>query len=297
MLVELVKATTADGLRLDGALASPPEQRTGKDLAAGIAVDAFLMLPGVGGSFYSGALFPELQSAFLELGSAVLRVNTRGHGSVSMIATTGGVGRFGAAFEMVDQCRHDVRAWLDWLVQRGHRRIGLVGHSLGAIKAVYSQALEGHPNVVCILAASPPRLSYAAFQNGPRAADHFASLATAREHLQAGHPEALFTAKFPFPMLISAATYVDKYGPEERYNFLPYLAQLSVPVLFTYGELELESGGVAFAGLPATIAESSSADNVVDVATIDGADHFYTGQSGVLAEAMTGWLRGRFPLT
>lgn len=290
MLVELVRTTTPDGLRLDGALVVPSGSQPPV-----VAVDAFLFLHGVGGTFYGGSLFQALQSSFLDLGSAVLRVNTRGHGSVTMIATTSGAGRYGAALEVVDECRHDVRAWVDWLVERGYGRIGLVGHSLGAIKSVYATALEPHPNVACVLAASPPRLSYAAFQHGPGAAEHFASLAAARQHLADGQPDALFTASFPFPMLISAATYLDKYGPEERYHFLPYVDRLTAPTLFTYGQVELETGGVAFAGLPEAIRAAASGVTAVRVATVAGADHFYTGKYDELAAVMVDWVRAVLP--
>jgi len=290
MLVELVRTTTKDGLRLDGALSVPLDNQPPV-----VAVDAFVFLHGVGGAFYGGALFQTLQTSFLNLGSAVVRVNTRGHGSVSMIATVGGAGRDGAAFEVVDQCRHDVRAWVDWLVERGYDRIGLLGHSLGAIKSVYAEALESHPHVTCVLAASPPRLSYAAFQNGPRSADHFSSITAAREHVAAGRPDQLFTAKFPFPMLLCAATYLDKYGPDERYNFLLHVDKLNVPTLFTYGQSELDSGGVAFAGLPDAIESVVTDATSVQVVTIPGADHFYTGKHDELATVMADWARAELP--
>lgn len=290
MLVELVRTTTKDGLRLDGALSVPLDHQTPE-----VAVEAFVFLHGVGGSFYGGGLFQALQTSFLNLGSAVVRVNTRGHGSVNMIATTGGAGRYGAAFEVVDQCRYDVRAWVDCLVERGYQRIGLVGHSLGAIKSVYATALDPHPNLVCVLAASPPRLSYAAFQNSPRSADHFSSIADAREHVADGRPNQLFTARFPFPMLICAATYLDKYGPEERYNFLPLVDKLSVPTLFTYGQLELESGGVAFAGLPDAIESEATNATSIQVTMIPDADHFYTGKYCELAAVMADWVRAELP--
>ena len=290
MLVELVRTTTKDGLRLDGALALPADNR-----APVVAADAFVFLHGVGGTFYGGALFQTLQMSFLNLGSAVVRVKTRGHGSVSMIATTGGAARYGAAFEVVDQCRYDIRAWVDWLVERGYHRIGLVGHSLGAIKSVYAEALESHPHVACVLAASPPRLSYAAFQSGPRCSDHSASIASAREHVTAGRPDQLFIAKFPFPMLICAATYLDKYGPDERYNFLPHVDKLSVPTLFTYGQLELDNGGVEFAGLPDAIQSVATSATSVQVTTIPGADHFYTGKYDELAVVMADWACAALP--
>lgn len=292
MLVELVRATTSDGLRLDGALARPTASPTAK-----ASLDVALLLHGVGGSFFGGAMFEPLTARLLELGIAVLRVNTRGYGSVNMIATEGGAARGGAAFEVVDQCRYDINAWCDFLVHRGLSRVGLIGHSLGAIKAVYAAAHAPHPHVVSVIAASPPRLSYGAFQAGPRSRDFFESLATAKQWVREGRPEQLFTAKFPFPLLISAASYVDKYG-DERYNILKFVSQVTCPSLFTYGSLELEQGGVAFAGLPEAIrkvaSEIDDAERVdQEVLTIVGADHFYTGKYDELADLVARWLTKR----
>ena len=87
MLVKLVRATTSDGLCLDGALARPKPE-----VLPSITVDAFVLLYGVGGNFYSGSLFLALLPAFLSLGANVLRVNTRGHGTVNMVPTTGVAG-------------------------------------------------------------------------------------------------------------------------------------------------------------------------------------------------------------
>ncbi len=289
MLVELVRTKTSDGLRLDGSLAV-----ANADLAAPPAVDAVILLHGVGGSFFSGAMFDPLTRRMLDLGISVLRVNTRGYGSINMIATDGGATRGGAAYEVVDQCRYDMNAWCDFLVSRGCSRIGLVGHSLGAIKAIYAAAHAPHSNVVRVVAASPPRLSYSAFQYGPRVPDFLESMATAKQRVNEGHPEQLITVKFPFPMVISAASYVDKYGGE-RYNFTKFFTQVRCPLMFTYGSIELEQGGIAFAGLPETI-QKTSVEAVdfdatkVSVSTIDGADHFYSGKYDQLTSVVSNWL-------
>ena len=70
--------------------------------------------------------------------------------------------RQGAAYEAVDDCRHDLTAWVDYLKRRAGSRIGLVGHSLGAVKCLYALAREPGLSVACVVALSPPRLSHAA---------------------------------------------------------------------------------------------------------------------------------------
>lgn len=283
-LVELVRTKTADGLRLDGALARPDR------LQRQIPAEAFILIHGVGGSFYSGSLFEGISDCLLELGSAVLRVNTRGHGTVNLLASENGSVRGGAAFEVVDHCRLDLAAWIGFLASRGFSRIGLLGHSLGAIKAVYSQAHGPQAHVSCLVALSPPRLSRSAFQQGPRAADFLASLAQAKRSVADGHPDELITVQFPYPLLISAATFLDKYG-DERYQITQLVDRLRCPTLFLYGSLELEQGGVAFAGLPEAIHSRVTPQQRVTVATLDGADHFYAGCQEALAQRIAAWLR------
>lgn len=289
MLVELVRSKTSDGLRLDGSLAIADSKSTNPP-----AVDAVILLHGVGGSFFGGTMFDPLTTRLLELGISVLRVNTRGYGSINMLATDGGATRGGAAYEVVDQCRYDIAAWCDFLVDRSYSRIGLVGHSLGAIKAIYSAAHAPHASVKRVVAASPPRLSRSVFESGPRSHDFLESLATAKQFVKEGRPEQLFTGKFPFPLLISAASYVDKYG-DERYNFIKFFTDVRCPMLFTYGSIELEQGGVAFAGLPEAIQQVTRSSNRAEVAslsisTIPGADHFYTGKYDELTDVAANWL-------
>ncbi|OYV87869.1 MAG: hypothetical protein B7Z73_09455, partial [Planctomycetia bacterium 21-64-5] len=109
-MTELVETTTADGIRLHGALFLP-EGGPQTDVRRG----AVLLLHGAGCNFYGSTLFAGLIPAMTRLGLAALSVNTRGHDAVSTATTPNGVRMLGAAFEMVDDCRHDVAAWIDWL--------------------------------------------------------------------------------------------------------------------------------------------------------------------------------------
>jgi pimeloyl-ACP methyl ester carboxylesterase len=284
MLVELVRTVTSDGHRLDGALVSP---------AAGAIrrcdLDAMVLLHGVAGNFYSGGLFDWLARELPQAGVACLRVNTRGHDSVGVTWGRGGTTFHGAAFEIVDQCRLDLAAWVDFLVGRGLARVGVLGHSLGAIKAIYAQAHAGHSAVRCVIACSAPRLSYSAFINSDAQPRFFESLAAARELVERGQPEALILSKFPTPVWITAAGYLDKYGPEERYNVLNFIDRVTCPMLATYGELELAQGGVAFAGMAEAVQARRRPDQPLSVVTIAGADHAYTGVLDRLSKSIAEW--------
>jgi alpha/beta superfamily hydrolase len=285
LIVDLVRTTTSDGHRLDGAFLAP---------AAGAVktsnLDACLFLHGVGSNFYANNLFDYLASQLCQQGLAVLRVNTRGHDTISISWGSTGPVRQGAAYETVDHCRQDISAWVQFLNNRGFTKLGLLGHSLGAIKAIYSQAFAAEICIQAIIACSAPRLSYSAFMNSEAQPRFFESLATAKEHVEHGRPEALFQAAFPFPLLITAGGYLDKYGVEERYNILKFVDRLTRPLLVTYGQLELERGGIAFAGMPEAVLSRKRPDQAIEAATIPGADHIYSGAYEQLAVAVVAWL-------
>lgn len=283
MLVELVRVTTADGLRLDGAL----EERAQRATAS--SVDALLCLHGTGGSFYSSSLFETLARHFTERGLAVLRVNTRGHDGISTAVTPSGPRRQGAAYERVDDCRHDVRAWVDWLVDRGYARIGLVGHSLGAVKAIYALAHRGGTGVEKLVALSPPRLSHSLFQGGPNADLFRSTYERAAQHIERGDGEALLHVSFPLPMIIAAAGYAEKYGPDERYDFLTHLPAVACPALVTFGGAELAEH-IAFRDSPAAVQSLAAQKPNIALSVVPEADHFYSGKHEELAERLSEWV-------
>ncbi len=281
MLVDLVQTTTRDGVRLDGAYQAPA--RPG---AASLDVDAFVLVHGTGGNFYSSTLFDALAERLLALGVGVLRANTRGHDLMSNAVTARGGLRLGAAYEVVDDCRHDLAAWLDWLKQHAGPRLGLLGHSLGAVKCLYALAAEPDAAVARLVAVSPPRLSHSWFAAGDRAAEFLDTYQRARALVAAGEPDALLDVRLPLPFVVTAAGYVEKYGPDERYNYLRFLGRVSCPTLLTLGEVE-SGQNMAFRGAAQEAARVAPA---VRVETIAGADHFYTGVRDRLFGCVEGWL-------
>lgn len=285
--LELVRTHTTDGHRLDGALTVP----TNANQLDASTPQAWLLLHGVGGNFYAGSLLERLAAHFNAAGAAVVRVNTRGHDSVSICWGSLGPVRQGAAHEIVDHCRHDISAWLQFLRERGYRRLGILGHSLGAIKAIYSQAFESSDDVQAVVAVSPPRLSYSAFMASESQPAFFAAVAEARQLIEQRQPESLFTARFPFPILITAAGYLDKYGPEEKYNILNFCDRVPCPLLITYGQVELEQSGIAFAGMPESLQSKRRADQSLSVSIVPQADHNYTSRHAELTAAIDLWQR------
>ena len=283
MHIDLLQIPTRDGVRLDGMLSEPA--------AAGgsLPIDVALCIHGTGGNFYSSTLFDSLANRLLERGVAVLRINTRGHDGISTAATAQGGRRLGAAYETVSDCLHDLTAWLDLLFARGLRRVALIGHSLGAVKALYLLAHEAHDSAARCVALSPPRLSYSVFEASPQREEFLATFAAAEANVREGRAAALLDVQFPLPYVVSAAGYMEKYGPDERYDVMRLVPRVGVPLLVTFGSIEIETN-VAFRGVPEALAGLGRAEELQRVEIIPRGDHFYSAVRDELATRVIGWL-------
>ena len=284
MMIDLVQATTRDGVRLDGTFQAA-------SVRPAVPLDALCFIHGTGGNFYSSTLFDAISERLLTLGIGVLRVNTRGHDGISTAVTAKGGRRQGAAYEIADESRHDLAAWLDWLRQCAGPRAGFLGHSMGAVKALYATAHDANLKPACLIAVSPPRLSYSAFCTSPNGPDFLATYAEAERLVHAGTPAALMEVKLPLPYVITAAGFLEKYGPDERYNYLRFVGGLPCPVLLTLGEREM-ANNMAFAGAVQELAPLAAHDPRLCVETIAGADHFYTEVRTALIDRIETWMRG-----
>lgn len=297
-MIELVEARARDGLRLHGArhLAEPEV-----DAAAALDVDGWLLLHGTASNFYQAELLGHVARWAARRGAPAVVANTRGHDplSVALVDRLDAVGQpegpplrrvLGAAYEAVDECRHDVAGWLDRLAGDGCRRVALVGHSLGGLKALYAEAHEPHPIVAAVVAISPPWLSQAKFAAGPRADEFRGQLAEAERLVAAGEGRRLMEVRFPLPYLVSAAGYVEKYGPDEAYNLCRFIDAVGVPTLATFGSREVLAN-VAFQGLPEALAPWAAAAPRRQVAVVADADHQYTGVEGSLLQRIEAFLR------
>jgi hypothetical protein len=95
--------------------------------------------------------------------------------------------------------------------------------------------------------------------------------------------------RFPLTYYVSAAGFVDRYGPEEKYNVLRLLPRVAVPTLVTYGSTEMQ-GEITFRGMSDAVERLSGAEKSRQVAVIAGADHIYSGVHEVLAARIERWL-------
>jgi pimeloyl-ACP methyl ester carboxylesterase len=288
--VELVRVTTADGVRLEGALRVPESTETGR-----LPVDIVIFHHGLAGNFYNQTFFEPMSDAFLDRGCAVLRANSRGHDLAFHRPGSPG-GFLGGAFETVDDCRHDWTAWTDFAESRGFRQIGLWGQSLGAVKTIYFLAVQGDERIVRAITTSPPRFSHRAYKARADGDAFMAYYQQAERLMEEGRPDSLFAADLPTSLIATARTYVDKYGPDERYDILRYLPKIKTPLLVTIGGEEGthpdRTDRYAFEGLADKVATLATGLPNLSFELIEGADHQYTDRTDQLWATVERWLSG-----
>jgi pimeloyl-ACP methyl ester carboxylesterase len=282
MLGSLVQTTTRDGIQLHGFLASPSSARR-----------IWILVHGVNSNFYSSSLLRELAAGLETDGSAILLVNTRGHDLLSF--NTGGVPtRLGSQVEHVSSCVYDLDAWSQFALDQGFERCSLLGHSLGALKCCLWAARNPH-RLEHVIAVSPPRLNTQILSDDPDRGEVFQKhLQDAKNYCESGKPEHVMKVRYPLPMWICATTYLEKYGSGSRYDYVELASQITIRCLWTFGEVEINTGSANFRNADRVLAEAiegfPAVQNSHQVRVIANADHGYRGVRGQLLQAIERWL-------
>lgn len=284
---ELVFTMTPDHVRLHGLYTeSTSSLRT--TLATG-SCDAAILIHGLGGNFYSSRLLLHFASTLQQLGVSTVIVNTRGHDMINTSTWGGRAKSVGAALESVGDAVHDIAGWVQFLEGRGHSNVLLFGHSLGAIKSLYAQAHQPHRRVKAIVGLSATRLSYEKLIGSPRGELFRDTIKRCQELIKSEAGEVPIEVPFPFPTWMTPNCYLEKYGPEETYNWIKFIDRVDVPTLLLFGQRELDENS-AFEGLRNELLELKKGVNAISVVEIPAADHFYVSQMEVVDEHVTQWL-------
>jgi alpha/beta superfamily hydrolase len=197
----------------------------------------------------------------------------------------------GTAFEDLDEAPRDIRAGVEWLRSRAHQRVAIAGHSLGAVKCIFTQATAPIPRLAALIAISPPRLAYQPQVDAPTGEKFLENLEAARALVRSGRGETPIPAEVPIPSLFGAAQFVKKYGPEDRYDLAKHFSTITVPSRLVLGTSEIESM-VSIRATAQAADQIAAAHPALARHIVEGADHNYTGKTDALIEIVSDWLAG-----
>jgi pimeloyl-ACP methyl ester carboxylesterase len=323
---EFCRVLTSDGLELNGFYIEPSQEPKAKSQEPKVACPdsspqplipspfCLVHVHGWDGNFYENRFVDHAAAVCAQRGIGFLSGNNRGHDYIAdMLRDTRSqkpraksqkpkvADRFdyvqvGGMYEKLADCVADIRAWIDFAVRRGAKRVILQGHSHGATKVVHYLTTTSDPRVCGLILLSPPDdLGWAREKLGER---FLWVLARSREWMRAGNGRQLLPERdFPYP--VSAATFFDCYNKgsitgifnmsrTDRKEF-PELASICVPVLSVVGTVE-----EYFVGSPQKHADDIRACMVncpsFTGAVIPGAPHNYIGHETQIAKVMQRWL-------
>lgn len=291
MLGELVTTMTEDRVRLDGFYSHPDSQGSEFELKTSnqFPVDGAVVVHGLSGNFYKSRLLKHLAHQLLSHGLPTVLANTRGHDYLNSTARMGRAQTLGAAVEDISESKFDLHAWAEFLVHQGCEKVLLVGHSLGAIKSLFAQAHNPHPNVAALALLSATRLSEATLLKSEKGETFKKWLEKARGLVAAGQGDQLLFVDFPFPTWMSASAYAKKYGSGEAHNWMQFADQINVPALCLFGQIEMEENP-AFGGMEPELKTVVSAKPNIQYAIVESADHFYSARALAASEKIIDWL-------
>jgi len=279
MLVDLMSTITSDGINLDGAFFAPPDGEAMKG-----PVDAVLLIHGSSGNFYRPAT-KGMADDLRDQGYACLALNSTARDTVWFNQADGEY--YGNAFEILDRSRLDLRAGIDYLWELGYRKIALLGHSMGAVRVAYYASTEPDDRVVAVMPISPVRLSYSYYLASEDAPEFQAILEKADLLEAEGKSQELMAVNFPISQMFSAAAYLDKHGPAERYNLVTLAPRIKVPMLAVAGSLETHTRLRDMAqDLAVAAVNSPRAESVI----IKGGNHSLNNCRAEASAAVLNWL-------
>jgi pimeloyl-ACP methyl ester carboxylesterase len=235
-MFELIQVETSDHYLHQG-LVMIPDLGTTK---------ALLWVHGLTGNFYgSVCLLNQLAKSAQQQGMGIASFNNRGHDCISSIKTVEstqptsyGHVNGGAGYENFVDSIADIQAGIDYLSQRGIQEILLVGHSTGANKVAYYQAVSQDQRVTAVVLSSPVSDRY----GYPDQQQLIAKVKQMQELVKVGKGDELLLGEMYFPITPKRFLSLFVPGAEDQMLYgdippeLPYVKQIKQPVLVLLGQ-------------------------------------------------------------
>lgn len=151
--------------------------------------------------------------------------------------------RYGCMYEIFEECLDDIDLALTIAINKGYKRIFLLGHSYGCNKVIYYY-YKKHPNILEIILASAPDMIGIHQELQP---DYKELLKEAKQNIDNKEPTKLLHKKIEDYMYMSSQTYYNWYSDNSNLNNLPVIsnpiewtqfASIDKPILTFSGSLE-----------------------------------------------------------
>lgn len=290
MNTKFVSFMTEDNVLLQGNLFS----REG-------ANKAVIHIHGLAGNFYENTFLLPLAEKLVSKDFAFLTFNNRGHDYISdyLVKTNGNweSKKGGGAFEIFEDCIKDISAAITFMKKNGYSKIYMQGHSSGTNKAIFHQFHAQKSTLANGLILLSPTDDIG-LQQVTKEEDYPRLLSLAEKMVKEGNGEGLMPEGTFFSYPISARTYLDYFGSDNKRDIFPYrdpesefteVSKINVPIFALFGnDGEYVIGDISETlNLLETKAKKCPS---IEKYILDGAPHNYLGKEFELADVVVSWL-------
>lgn len=229
-----IKVLTEDKIRLSGLYQSGSKEKT-----------AYIFIHGFMADFYSHDFYHSVSKRLKQQNQAVILAQNRGSGITSAFIRENKDGKtIGSFYERIEESHYDISAFVKYLLDEGYQSIGIIGHSLGTIKAVryLFEGEYGDKITKLVLLAPFDKNGYMERKDPKNWREYFK---TAQKFVLEGKGEELVPVPQFEDFAISYQTYVSWYDETDLgcmwdfyrkdYDF-PILHRIKVPVKVILGE-------------------------------------------------------------
>ena len=126
MTYDFIQVFTSDDIKLSGLVSHGSTDKT-----------AYIFIHGFETDFYSYDFYHAISQKLSAQGNLCILAQHRGTGlHTEFIKKDGSDAYIGSLHEKIEEAHLDISAFIEYLVNEGFQKIGLIGHSLGTIKVV-----------------------------------------------------------------------------------------------------------------------------------------------------------------
>jgi pimeloyl-ACP methyl ester carboxylesterase len=259
-----VTLRATDGVRLQGIVFHASKPRA----------SALLLVHGYAGNFYE-AYFPKLAEAAAHAGYDTLALNMRDHDS-------------GPKKSSFTDNQADIAAGVAYLHELSHKRVVLLGQSMGTNRVLYYQASSGDPDVAATVLVSGvgDLFEWNVWQFGVEKAQ--ATVDEALKLQRAGREEELMLIDLgPIGKALYSARYLlSLRGPDRLSNPYQNLAKVKNPILIVQGTADK----LIQKDVGKRLQTAATAGSAAVFVSIQGAGHGFENYEPVLSDKVLGWL-------
>jgi len=197
-------------------------------------------------------------------------------------------------YETLEDASYDLNAWVSLARSIGYSSVGIIAHSLGAVKSLYVAAHQ-QLKIQRLIALSPPRMNTDLLLSDPEKQNVFRKhLDEAQQACDLGEPHRILRVRFPLPNWVSANTFIDRYGKGTKYDYLKWFHQIPLPTLWLFGEQEVRTGSLNFRNADRALAEQFQAQPLAaphELEVIQHADHSYRTTRETLCDVVFSYIQ------